>query len=140
MAVITFVGRDFSMDVPAGWRRLATAAHVAVFVGEEVSGVRTSMALSRFDGPAGWAATAARADHAARFPGYETLREWQRDRQSIGRTYRWVQQGGGSVIQHQLFVDGMVLTCSRADSSSSEADEAVFQAAIGSLRVSRSAL
>ena len=138
--MITFVGSDFSVDVPAEWRRLATADHVAVFLGEECCGIRTSMALSRFDGPAGWAATAARADHAARFPGYEVLREWQPDRQSIRRTYRWVQHGGRSVIQHQLFVDGMVLTCSRADSSSCEADEKVFQVAMGSLRLSQRAL
>ena len=138
--MITFIGSDFSIDVPAEWRRLATADHVAVFLGEECCGIRTSMALSRFDGPAGWAATVARADHAARFPGYEVLREWQPDRQSIRRSYRWAQHGGRSVIQHQLFVDGMVLTCSRADSSSCEAVEEVFQVAIGSLRVSQRAL
>ena len=140
LAVITFVGSDFSIDVPAEWRRLATADHVAVFLGGECCGVRTSMALSRFEGPASRAATAARADHAARFPGYEVLRELQPDLQSIRRSYRWVRHGRRSVIQHQLFVDGMVLTCSRADSSSCEAVEEVFQVAMGSLRISPGAL
>ena len=140
MAVITFVGRGFSMDVPAEWRRLATADHVAVFLGEECCGIRPSMTLSRFDGPADRAASAARADHAARFPGYEVLREWQSDLQSTRRSYRWVRQGAGSIIQHQLFADGMVLTCSRADSSSCESAEEVFQVALGSLRVSHRTL
>jgi hypothetical protein len=140
VAVITFVGRDFSMDVPAEWRRLATADHVAVFLGVECCGVRPSMTLSRFEGSAGRAAAAARADHAARFPGYEVLREWQPDLQSTRRSYRWVRHGARPIIQHQLFVDGVVLTCSRSDSSSCESAEEVFQVALGSLSVSQRAL
>lgn len=140
LAVITFVGSDFSLLVPAAWKRLATVDYLAVFLGSRIAGIRSSMALSRFAGPVGRAASAAREDHAARFLRYEVLAERQPDVESFLRIYRWHHSPAGPIVQQQLFRERLVLTCSRAESSLAEADEGVFQTAIESLRVAKEAL
>ena len=134
MALIEFVGNGFSIHVPAGWSRLATADHVAVFLGEMTGGVRSSMALTRFSGTVGDAASTALADHQERFKQYQLLHE-SASRLAHYRRYGWVHPNGSPVLQHQLFVEGMLLTCSRIDEFGSEGDDRVFLTALKSLRV-----
>jgi hypothetical protein len=135
VAVITYVGNGFSIEVPRDWQRLATPQHLAVFLGEESRGVRSSMALSHFAGASDHAAAAARSDHSRRMSDYEVIDESQDGGDSFYRRYRWVHDRGVPMIQHQLFSRGVVLTCSRVECSSTDQVEAVFLVATNSLRV-----
>lgn len=135
MAVISYVGNGFSIEVPRDWQRLATPHHLAVFLGRESTGIRSSMTLSRCAGASDHAAAAARSDHSHRMSDYEVIDESPGGGDSFYRRYRWVHDSGVPMIQHQLFAGGVVLTCSRAECSSTDPVEAVFLVATNSLRV-----
>ena len=131
MAVISYLGNGFSLLVPADWDRLATANHVAVFLGPATDGVRSSISLSRFPGTAHGAAESAKVDHDDRYHNYEISFE-SSGIDSFYRRYTWMLKET-RILQHQLFAPGLLLTCSRADSS--VADERIFRDAVASLRV-----
>jgi len=135
VALITYLGHGFSIEVPRDWQRLATAQHLAVFLGEGWKGIRSSMALSSCPGASDDVAAAARSDHSRRMSDYEVIEESPGEDGSFYRRYRWVHESGVPMIQHQLFTGGVVLTCSRVECSSPDPVEAVFLAAISSLRV-----
>ncbi len=134
VAVIAFMGAGYSLTVPAQWPRLATPQHVAVFLGAEVDGVRSSITLSRFEGETAVAAEAARSDQLRRFADYEVLNEWAAG-DYFYRRYRWLRGGSVPMLQHQLFASRLVLTCSRVDCQQTGSDEEVFLVAVRSLRV-----
>ncbi|MDF1596752.1 MAG: hypothetical protein P1T08_11795 [Acidimicrobiia bacterium] len=134
MAMITYAGNGFRLAVPRDWSRLANEQHIAAFLGRSVDGVRSSMTISRYRGSAIDAAGRAREDHVDRFDGHEVLHE-SSGCDSFYRRYAWAGPDGLRIIQHQLFAAGLVLTCSRVDSASTEGDEKMFVAAIRSLRV-----
>lgn len=134
MAMIVFAGAGYSLTVPARWSRLATPHHLAVFLGAEVDGVRSSITLSRFAGETAAAAAAARSDQSRRFADYEVLAE-----SAVGgriyRRYRWIHGGRVPMLQHQLFASRLVLTCSRLECQQTGSDEEAFLVAVESLRV-----
>jgi hypothetical protein len=134
VAVITYVGNGFSLQVPAGWERLATEHHLVVFLGPAEGGIRTSITLSRYPGSTQEAAERARLDHAERFAGYEILHE-SSGTDALYRRFRWVSNEGTRIIQHQLFAPGLVLTATRADRQSTTGDEEALASAIRTLRV-----
>ena len=135
VALITYVGNGFSIEVPRDWQRLATPQHLAVFLGEESKGIRSSMTLSCCAGASDHAAAAARSDHSRRMSDYEVIDESLGGGDSFYRRYRWVHDRDVPMIQHQLFTGGVVLTCSRVECLSTNPVEAVFLAANSSLRV-----
>lgn len=134
MELIEYVGNGFSVRVPAEWARLATPEHVAVFLGGEMDEVRSSMALTRFSGSVIDAASQAKADHTERFQDYELLHE-SAGRRAFYRRYAWTHVQGVRLLQHQLFVEGLLLTCSRVDAPATATDDRFFESAIRSLRV-----
>ena len=111
LELITYEGGRFALAVPSDWVRLATADHLAVFLDNmEVSGA--SITVSRHGLVAAEAAGAAAADHHSRFPSYRLDHE-SVGRNAVYRRFRWRQEDGTGIVQSQLFVDGLVVTCSR---------------------------
>lgn len=128
--MITFVGSSFSMSVPSDWLRMATPEHLVVFLDTVAGGSGATITVSRHGVRAGVAASAATADQQLKFRSYRLLHE------SVGpgavyRRFRWSRNSAG-VVQHQLFVDGLVVTCSRGEDQL--ALDEVFGLAIRSFR------
>ncbi len=129
MALIRYVGHDFTVVVPAEWARVATPRHLVVFIGREVGWVRSSMAVSRLTLPPRDAARFAAADHIRRFDGFELLDESVKST-AVYRRYRREHPGGERLMEHQLFGSGLLLTCSRVDRPETTGDEDCFGIAL----------
>lgn len=128
MELIRFVGFGFSLLVPAGWARLATPRHLAVFAGDG----RSFMAVSSLEVSPREAARMAASDHAQRFDSLEILREVEKP-PDVYRRYRRLNGAGGFVLEHQLFRPCLLLTCSRVELPQTEGDEEVFRIGLLSL-------
>jgi hypothetical protein len=111
---------------------MATPDHLVVFLDAVSGGSGATITVSRHGVSAQESAGAAAADHQSRFPSYRLSHESVRPH-AVYRRFRWSRDDGAGVVQHQLFVDGLVVTCSRGEEQ--DALEEVFGAAIQSFRI-----
>ena len=132
MALIEYVGNQFSVAIPSDWIRIATPHHLVVFLDAAPGGSGATITVSRHGVSAKESAGSAIADHQARYASYELIHESVRPC-AVYRRFRWRRDGGAGVVQHQLFVDGLVVTCSREEGDD-PLDEA-FGVAIQSFRI-----
>ena len=132
MALIEYVGNQFSVAIPSDWVRMATPHHLVVFLDAVPGGSGATITVSRHGVSAKESARSAIADHQAKYPSYQLIHESVRPC-AVYRRFRWSRDDGAGVVQHQLFVDGLVVTCSREEGED-PLDE-VFGAAIQSFRI-----